>query len=176
MRTFLGGVVVTLLLLGAGAYQAVERGWIPAAADQAPGTLERWAARHSLHAAIRRESLGLTSPIPLNDENLLKGARIYQAECLVCHGAADGKPSAIARGLNVSPPQLAFDGVEDDPAGETYWKVKHGIRFTGMPAYASSLGEEELWQVTLFVSHLDHLTPATAAIWKAMPSAAETPH
>jgi mono/diheme cytochrome c family protein len=175
MRKFLGGFFVAYLLFAAVVYEAIQNGWIPAAADQAPGLVERWAAKESLRAAIRRESHGLTSPLPVNDENLVKGARIYLTNCLVCHGAADGKPSAIARGLNIPPPQFAFDGVDDDPAGETYWKVKHGIRFTGMPAYGGSLSEDEMWQVTLFVGHLSHPSQASAATWNAMPSAAMVP-
>jgi mono/diheme cytochrome c family protein len=173
MRKFLTSIFVAYLLLAGLVYVGLRAGWIGAGADQTPGRLERWVAKRVLDVAIHREGPLPASPLSLSDENLVKGARIYQTHCLVCHGAADGKPSAIARGLNVSPPQLAFDGVEDDPAGETYWKVKHGIRFTGMPAYADALSDEELWQVTLFVAHLGHLSSEPAAFWKAMPSAAE---
>lgn len=172
MRRFLAGVCVAYLLLAAVGWLAVEGGLVRPAADRRPGTFERWAALHSLNAAIRRESRGLADPLPSGDGSFVQGARLYQVHCLVCHGAADGRASAIARGLNVSPPQLAFEGVEDDPEGETYWKVKHGIRFTGMPAYVGSLSEEELWQVTRFVSHLGHLPPAAAAVWTSMPTAA----
>jgi mono/diheme cytochrome c family protein len=170
MRRFLIGVGVAYLILAAAGWLVVERGWVQAAADRRPGAFERWAALHSLHTAIRRESQGLVDPLPSGDESFLRGARVYEANCLVCHGSADGKASAIARGLNVSPPQFAFDGVDDDPEGETYWKVKHGIRFTGMPAYGGSLSEEEMWQVTRFVSHLPHLPPAAATAWQAMPT------
>ena len=175
MRKFLLGVLTAYLLLGAIAVVGIQRGWVQAAADRKPGKLEEWAAMHALHRAIRRDSGGLQSPLPVSDATLLEGARVYEASCLVCHGAADGKPSAIARGLNVSPPQLATDGVEDDPEGETYWKVKHGIRFTAMPAYGGALTEEDLWAVALFVSRLDKLPAAAEAAWKAMPSAAEKP-
>ncbi len=171
MRNYLIGFVLAYVLLAAVGYLTVTRGWIQPAADHKPGAFERWAAMHSLHVAIDRESEGLKDPLPGNDENLLKGAKLYEANCLVCHGAADGKPSAIAKGLNIQPPQLATDGVDDDPEGETYWKVKHGIRFTGMPAYGEALSDDELWQVTQFASHLAKLPPAPQAAWKAMPSA-----
>jgi mono/diheme cytochrome c family protein len=42
--------------------------------------------------------------------------------------------------------------VGDDPVGETYWKVKNGIRLTGMPAYGNALSETQLWQVSLLLS------------------------
>jgi mono/diheme cytochrome c family protein len=175
MRVLLIGWGVALLVLALIGFAVIQMGWVPAAADQKPSKLERWAALHALHTAIRRESHELRDRFEASDDNLLKGARIYRANCLICHGAADGLPSAVARGLNIVPPQLAKDGVEDDPEGETYWKVRHGVRFTGMPAYTGSLSEDELWQVTLFVSHLSRLTAGPAAAWLAMPSAAEAP-
>ena len=45
------------------------------------------------------------------------------------------RPATSRAGLYQKPPQLAKDGVEDDPDGVTYWKIAHGIRLTGMPAF-----------------------------------------
>ena len=54
-------------------------------------------------------------------------------------------------------------GVSDDPVGETYWKVKNGIRLTGMPAYDKALTDTQMWQVTLLLSRADKPLPAEAA-------------
>ena len=43
-------------------------------------------------------------------------------------------------------------GVSDDPVGETYWRVKNGIRLTGMPSYQKVLSVEQMWQVSLLLS------------------------
>lgn len=175
MGRFLAGFIVALLALALGGFAAVVLGLMPAGADQPPGLLERWAARRSLHETIARESHALASPLAATDATLLEGAKIYALDCLVCHGAADGRSSTLARGLYIQPPQLATDGVEDDPVGETYWKVKHGIRFTAMPAFGGSLREEQLWSVALFVGRLGHLPPPVAAVWNGLPSAAAAP-
>ncbi|MEO6835662.1 MAG: cytochrome c [Candidatus Tumulicola sp.] len=58
--------------------------------------------------------------------------------------------------------------MEDDPDGATYWKVAHGIRFTGMPAFGPSLTERQLWQLTLFLKHMDSLPAAPERAWKAV--------
>ena len=64
----------------------------------------------------------------------------------------------MARSMFPQPPQLwsrrgnGAVGVSDDPVGETYWKVKNGIRLSGMPAYGKALSETELWQVSLLLS------------------------
>ena len=38
--------------------------------------------------------------------------------------------------------------VTDGPVGHTYWKVANGIRLTGMPAFAKSLSENQMWRVS----------------------------
>lgn len=97
--------------------------------------------------------------IPADDANLHAGAKIYSVHCAVCHGFPNQPPTAIAKGLFPRPPQLLppKKGVTDDPVGETFWKVKNGIRLTGMPGFESSLSEPEMWQVSLFLLKADHL-------------------
>jgi thiosulfate dehydrogenase len=73
------------------------------------------------------------------------------------------------------PPQL-FEGhgVTDDPAGETYWKAKNGIRLTGMPGFGASLSEQQLWQVSLLLAHADKL-PSSAQKVLNSPTAIRQP-
>jgi hypothetical protein len=52
-------------------------------------------------------------------------------------GKQAASPSPIAKGLYQKPPQKASEGVEDDPEGVSFWKIKQGIRLTGMPSFAS---------------------------------------
>lgn len=170
-RAFVLGIGLTLIALAAGAIAVVQNGWVPARADVPSGALEQWASR-SVSRAIRRDSAGLTSPLQPTDENLVAGAKIYGTSCVLCHGASDGKASDIAKGFYVPSPQLAKDGVERNREGETFYKVKHGIRFTPMPAFGESLTEEQAWQVTLFLKHMDSLPVAADAEWKKIPSVA----
>jgi thiosulfate dehydrogenase len=165
-------VVATLVALGLCAYLGIEAGLVPANADAKPSKLERWIAGRSLRATLAREAPRVPNPVTLTDTNLIAGIRIYASNCVVCHGAADGKPSNIARGLYQKPPEFARDGVEDDPEGVTYWKADHGIRFTGMPSFGKSLDDKQRWQVTLFLKHMDALPPAPQRVWKSVRSAA----
>jgi mono/diheme cytochrome c family protein len=50
-------------------------------------------------------------------------------------------------------------GVSDDEPGETYWRVAHGIRLTGMPAYKDTLSDTEIWQVSLLLKNADKELP-----------------
>jgi thiosulfate dehydrogenase len=120
-----------------------------------------------LRARIHRE-MRAGSPLAASDENLNAGASIYEDKCEMCHGTQDS-PSALGKTMFPGAPQLWVKkksgavGVSDDPVGETYWKVRNGIRLTGMPAYGRALTEKELWQVSLLLSVANKPLPAEAA-------------
>ena len=172
--SFLGGIIFTLLVLAGVGYFLVKAGMVPANADSKPAALERWIANTSLDATLARETKELKNPIQPTDENLITGVHLYAENCAVCHGASDGKPSNLAQGFYIEAPQLATDGVEDDPDAASFWKVKHGIRFTAMPSFATTLQEEEIWKIAMFLKQMNKLPPAVDAEWKKVPSVATT--
>jgi mono/diheme cytochrome c family protein len=55
------------------------------------------------------------------------------------------------------------DMVSDDPVGEDFWKVKNGIRLSGMPGFKDSLTEAQIWQVSALLARADNLLPEVAA-------------
>ncbi|HEY0384350.1 MAG TPA: cytochrome c [Candidatus Elarobacter sp.] len=144
----------------------VYMGYAPMAADSAPSSIEANLAMKALHAVSNRQMGAVKSPIALNDANLTAGLKTYQQNCIICHGAADGKPSNIAAGFYVPAPQFAKDGAEDDQEGATYWKIHHGIRFSAMPAFQHSLKDTQIWQVTMFLKHMDALPQPVDMAWK----------
>ncbi|HEY5037948.1 MAG TPA: cytochrome c [bacterium] len=171
MKGFVAGVVVTLFLFLVGAYIYISYGCMPANADAKPGSLERWMARTSLKASLQRDAPKGPAPVALTDENLISGIKLYAVNCAVCHGASDAQASNIAVGLFQHAPQFGKDGVEDDPEGKIYWLIKHGIRLTGMPSFSGTLKEDQLWQVTLFLKHMNALPTKADRAWIAVASA-----
>jgi len=161
----IAGTIAVIVLV---AFSIVESGWIPARADATPGAVETWIAKTSLDATIHREAPSQANPVPETDVNLLHGVRLFATNCAICHGTARGTADAspIAKGLYQKPPQLASEGVEDDAEGETFWKVKHGIRLTGMPSFAVTLTDEEIWTLALFLRHMDKLPPDVQRAWE----------
>jgi mono/diheme cytochrome c family protein len=122
-----------------------------------PFPLEKRLARLALHARLDRAPHP-DSPIPADEPNLLAGASIYREHCAVCHGLPDTPRTAIAAGLYPPPPELFHGtGVTDDPAWETYWKARNGIRLTGMPGFSGTLTDAQLWQVSELLAHADKL-------------------
>ncbi len=168
MKYFLAGVLTTLVTLLVGGYALLHSGSIPANADGTPGRLELWMARTSLHATLLQQAPKEPDPIPLTTANLIAGVRIFGEHCAICHGTYRGNASAspVAKGEYPRPPQLASDGVEDDPPGYSFWKIKHGIRLTGMPSFKSALTDQQIWTVSLFLRHMDSLPPAAKLAWQ----------
>jgi|SRR5579871_1086380 len=166
-RHFIAGMTAVIVAGLVLAYALLQSGLIPANADAQPGGLELWAADTSLSATLRREAPTTPNPVALSDDNLLAGVKLYGQHCALCHGTAAGDASAspAAKGMYPRPPQLASDGVEDDAEGVSYWKIKHGIRLTGMPSWGGSLSDQEIWTLALFLKHMDKLPPRVQSAW-----------
>lgn len=167
MRAFLGGILAVIVVMAVAGFVAVWFGLVPAAADVGYFPGEKWAANTSLNAEIDREQPQEPYPFgPVTDATIATGAKLYMTNCSVCHGSAGSDESNIAKGFYIKAPQFTKNGVDDDPAGETYWKIEHGIRFTGMPAFKGTLTEEQIWQVSYFLKHgTDNLPKAADDIW-----------
>jgi thiosulfate dehydrogenase len=172
LRSFLLGMVATMLVALAVGYVVLISGLIPANADGGPLPLEAWAASTSLDATLDHQAPKGPNPVALTDANLIAGAELFGQHCAICHGTAKGAASAspIAKGEYPAPPQLAADGVEDDPEGFSFWKVKHGIRWTGMPAWKDTLNDQQIWTLALFLKHMDKLPPSAEQAWQKAPN------
>jgi mono/diheme cytochrome c family protein len=159
--------VLGLIVFPLAGYMYFVFGKPPVAVADQPFPFEDRIVRVPMDARIRRE-MPASAPIPPTDENLNAGAGIYEDKCEICHGIS-GEASAIGGKMFPRAPQLFAKhkngavGVSDDPVGETYWKVKNGLRLTGMPAFEKALSESQMWQVSLLLSRADKPLPAEAA-------------
>lgn len=163
------GVVVTVLVAVLVIWIVGREGIVSAAALNArPVPLENWMARTSLRASLARNAPHGRIPVPVNEDTLIEGVKLYSVNCIVCHGTSTGDAGAtpVAHGEYPAPPQFASHGVEDDPLGWTFWKIKNGIRWTGMPAWQKTLKDQEIWKITLFLSQMNRLPPAVEQVWQ----------
>lgn len=160
MGKFIFGLIVGVVAVVAGVMFYFLTGMAPAATSAPPMPMEKWMARRALNARIEKEA-PKSAAIPASDQNVLAGADVYRMNCALCHGLPNRPESPIAKGMYPHPPQLfRGKGVTDDPPGETYWKVKNGIRLTGMPSFSSALNDTEMWQVSQMLATADKLPPA----------------
>jgi thiosulfate dehydrogenase len=160
---FLIGLLAGLCVIPAVIFVYFHFGFAPVETSAGAMPFEKSLARMALHARIAREAPKETQ-VPVTAANLVAGAKVYRDYCMACHGAASGPRTALQQGMYPRPPLLLQGkGVTDDPVGQTYWVVKHGIRTTGMPAFEHALTDLELWQVSLLAANAQNLPPAASA-------------
>lgn len=173
MKGFVVGVLVGVALLAGSVYFYFVSGMAPAAVSDPPMMMERKMANKSLDAHIDKADVP-APPIQPSDDNYFAAAKLYKDQCAGCHGLPNQPPPAISQ--NMFPDAtLMFKGkgVSDDPPQESYWKIKNGIRLTGMPTFKGVLSDTQLWQLALFVANTDKLPDsAKSLLVPDVPSAA----
>lgn len=157
MKGFILGLIIGLVAVPLLVFEYVVTGRAPVATSAKALPFEKELTHKALQARLAKE-MPKTVPIQADVAAYTAGAPVYRDQCAVCHGLPGQRPTAIAAGMFPKPPQLfAGKGVTDDDPGETYWKVAHGIRLTGMPAFSHALNETQMWQVSLLLANADKL-------------------
>lgn len=153
---FLAIVFAVLALVG---FFVVISGVFPITASSGHWPVTRWFLEFSMERSVSTHAMGIESP-PLDDERLvLKGAGHYETGCRSCHGAPDMSSPRIPQGMTPRPPDLATV-VENWEPNELFYITKHGVKFTGMPAWPAQQRDDEVWAVTAFLQKLPALDSA----------------
>ena len=157
------GFLFAMLAIFGCAWASFKFGNPPVAVAAPPFPMEAQIVKVPLGARIDRELE--KPPFGSSEDAFESGAKIYATSCASCHGTP-GHDSPFARWMYPQAPQLfkkhrngSVVGVSDDDAAETYWKVKNGIRLTGMPAYQHLYSADQMWDVALLLKNADQTLP-----------------
>lgn len=158
------GVFLGFLILPATLSLYVFTGHAPVASADPSMPMEAFFAKMGRKARIRSEQPERDLST-FNSADLEAGADIYRRDCAFCHGLPNQPKPAAAKGMFPKAPQLFDhdDMVTGDPVGEDYWKVKNGIRLSGMPGFKDSLSDTEIWQVSALLARANQLPPEAIA-------------
>lgn len=112
-----------------------------------------WLLEKVREQSIETQSMSLEAP-PLDDDGMRRlGAAHFEGGCVPCHNRPGERISPVVNGMLPFPPDLDDIGVEREPE-PIFWIVKHGLKYTGMPAWPSQLRDDEVWAVTAFLKTL----------------------
>jgi mono/diheme cytochrome c family protein len=164
LRFCLGFAVAVLVVLTA-SFCYVRFGFVDPRADLSVSWLESKVAMPALDAAVDRRAPEAQNPIQPTDANLIAGMKIYQPNCASCHGDIQHSHAQLADALYPRAPQFVEDA-PDMPENRNFYIIEHGIRLSGMPAWKQAPSEQEMWQVTTFLSHMDKLSLQVSTEWK----------
>ena len=107
----------------------------------------------------------------LGDPKLLaEGAEHYSAMCADCHLAPGTAESELRQG---SPETRGAHQHSDRSPAEQFWIIKHGIKFTAMPAWGKTHSDNAIWGLVAFLQRLPTLTPEQ---YTQMTAPADAPH
>ena len=128
-----------------------------------PTQIETVIARNARHLAIPANARLTQNPVLASVEDL-RDARLHFADhCAICHGNDGAGDTVIGSGLYPKPPDLRLPQTQNLTDGELFWIIENGVRFTGMPAFASGGehgGTQDSWKLVHFIRHLPHLAAA----------------
>lgn len=162
---FVIGFIVAIVLIVTGLYVFVEFGFMSFRADQSPSAFETKYAMKAVDASTERNAPNMTNPPPANDASLLDSIKLYKEHCAVCHGDPVTPEQVLGKSFYPPAPQFMKDA-PDMPANQNFYIIKHGIRFTGMPAWGQVLSDDQIQQLTAFLSHMEKLPPSVDQKWK----------
>ena len=135
-----------------------------------PGAFETRVARTIRGWAVPRALRDRPNPLQGSSAALDEGLTHFADHCATCHANDGSGDTTMGQGLFPKPPDLRARPTQTLSDGELFYVIENGVRFTGMPAFATgdAAGEEASWQLVLFIRHLPRLTPAEIVRMESM--------
>lgn len=128
----------------------------PLVARIAHGTFVRSVVHHA----------GSAAPPAFTGPQVQAGFRLYEQDCVMCHGAPGVARAAWVNGMNPTPPYLMGERRLWTPA-QLHWIVANGAKMTGMPAWRVSRSDRQIWELVAFVDAMSGMSAADYARMRA---------
>src|SRR5690606_7163145 len=168
---FVGGGAVTvritwrrvLAVLGAGAALALLVAWsgvVNIGASTGHAAITDWFLHWAMRNTVRTHAALTVDELPSAElaADLVSAAGHYAATCAACHGAPGEPPSPVMAAMTPPAPDLAVTAPTWTDA-QLFWIIKHGVKFTAMPAWPALGRDDEIARMTAFVRRLPSLEP-----------------
>jgi high-affinity iron transporter len=99
---------------------------------------------------------GALDPFPTEPPTLARGAAVFQAQCVPCHGPTGRGDGPKARQLVGPPPASLADPntMGDVSPVDVYRKLTIGVAGTAMPQFEDALSAADRWAVATYVATL----------------------
>jgi mono/diheme cytochrome c family protein len=142
-------------------------GLYPMGADTPHFKATTWVLETLREQSIARAASDLVVPEDIEtSDRLLAGGADYNEMCSSCHLKPGKTSSDFTLGLYPAPPNLALSHAEhphsdseEEADKRRFWIIKHGIKASGMPAWAPGHDDERIWNMVSFIKRLPELTP-----------------
>lgn len=151
-------LVGALIAIGAGIALYVVRTGV--SAREQPGAVESTIARNVRNLAIASRARDLRNPVERTPEVVADGRAHFADHCAICHANDGSGQTEMGQGMWPKPPDMRREETQTLSDGQLFYIIEQGIRFTGMPGWATGTreGEEASWHLVHFIRHLPDLS------------------
>ena len=158
-------VIAAIVLVAAAPFAVGASGLVSIGASSGHFAPVGWFLHWTMQNAVARQSLGISVPedIDLSDPALVqRAAGHFATGCAPCHGAPGIEQSPVV--LSMMPPPPRLEGKVGEWADrELFWILKHGIKYSGMPAWPTQERDDEVWAQVAFLRAYPEMSPQTYA-------------
>jgi len=152
-------IAVALAILPVAALAFAWIGFFNVGASTGHWRITGWFLHFAMRSAVRTYALAVEVPGELPHHAMQPAAAHFARGCAICHGAPGEPRSPTMLRMLPRPPDLA-SAVEEWSDAELFRIVKHGVRFTGMPAWPTQARDDEVWAMVVFLRALPVMNPA----------------
>jgi cytochrome c553 len=152
-------ILYGLVAIALGGFLFAWSGLYSVAASRGHFALTNAILTFGMRNSVKTHSLGIEAPQTYSNDLSTLGAAHFHDGCAYCHGAPGVPIDPIAQSMLPPPPDLS-KAVPDWRDRELFWIVKHGIKYTGMPAWVAPQRDDEVWAVVAFLKRLPTLDAA----------------
>jgi len=109
-----------------------------------------------------------SNPLPVTEQNLMRGKEVFLDRCVGCHGLKGDGQGPGARFL--SPPPADFTDADDaccggdTGPGDFYYRILRGWPGTAMENFGDRLSVNDIWRVVLFLKTIPNGTLAPSRL------------
>ena len=96
----------------------------------------------------------ITNPVLPEASSIAEGLRLFNENCVVCHGELGYGDGPAALTLNPPPVDFTAGHTSTHPDGDLYYWIRNGVEDTAMPAFGEKFSREETWHLVNYVRRL----------------------
>ena len=160
MRITLRQLLLGIAALAGAGFLVAWAGIINIGASSGHWRITEWALHWAMQNYTRTYALLEPEPPPELDApaRVRRGAGHFETSCAFCHGSPVRPTPDLGRHMTPQPPGLKFTARKWD-APELSRIVKHGIKYTGMPAWIAPQRDDEVWAMVAFLRAQGAMSP-----------------
>ncbi|SEL88037.1 Cytochrome c553 [Sphingomonas palmae] len=163
-------VIVSLLGIFAFGMAFAWSGIFNVAASSGHWAISNWFLHWVMRNSVRTHAAISTPETIIDRGGMVSAAGHFAQACASCHGAPGVRPLPVMQRATPHAPDLSVNAREWSDR-QLFWILRHGVKFSGMPAWGADGRDDEIRRMVAFVRALPTMTPARYRALVAAPVA-----